>query len=68
MRWIPVSRRRTADVHDARMPAPGEDHQAPVRHVQHGSLVVEDERVSLPGALAIGLVDREAGLSGGQCR
>ena len=48
------------DVHDARVAAAGEDHEALAAHVRHQRLVVEDQRVGLPVAVAVGLEQRVA--------
>ena len=43
------------DVHDARVAAAGEDDEALAAHVRDQRLVVEDQRVGLPAAVAVGL-------------
>ena len=48
------------DVHDARVPAAGENDEAATAHAHHEGLVVEDQRVGLPVRVAVGLVDGEA--------
>jgi hypothetical protein len=68
--WMKASGKRAAadlvcellhvadDVHDPRVPAAGEDDDAAAADVRHQRLVVEDQRVGLPAAFPVGLVDR----------
>ena len=51
-----------ADVHDSGVAAPGDDEQALVLDVDDERLVVEDERVRLPGIVDPRLLRRKAGL------
>ena len=44
------------------MTAAGEDHESAVGETQYECLVVEDQRVGLPGAVHVCLVAGEAGL------